>query len=173
MTNRTYESSIPVFLHYLNQLAKLVEKAEAYCAEMGTDQTSVLQARLSRDMHPFRSQVQIADDFALRTCAALANIPKPDYGADEVTLAGLRTRIARTTALLRGLSAAQFDGADAKIVTSQAGNANLTLTGLEFVSHYALPNFFFHLSISYAILRHVGVNIGKEDFDGFHAYSND
>jgi hypothetical protein len=122
-------------------------------------------------MHPFRSQVQIADDFALRTCAALVNIPKPDYGADELTLAGLRERIAKTTALLQSLTAAQFDGADVRVVTSQAGNAGVTLTGLDFVSHYALPNFFFHLSISYAILRHLGVNIGKQDFDGFHAYA--
>jgi hypothetical protein len=170
MANPMYDASVPVFLRYLAQLSALVAKAEIHCVHADLDQVAILQARLSPDMHPFLSQVQIADDFALRACASLTMMSKPEYGAAETSLAGLRMRIGRTIRLLDSLSAARFAGAAQGVIGSQAGQDMVELEGMDFLRLYAMPNFFFHVAMAYAILRHVGVDVGKRDFDGFHRY---
>ena len=165
-----YDYSVPVFLRYLSRLAELVGHADAHCRRHGLPQADVLQARLAPDMHPFASQVRIAADFALRACAPLAGVATPDHGAAETDLAGLARRIDAASDFLRALPAARFDGAAGRRVTEQAGAARLDLEGDTFLFHYALPNFFFHVSMAYANVRALGVDIGKADFDGFHHY---
>ena len=166
-----YESCVPVFARYLRQLSALVQLADDDTARRGADPAALLQLALAPDMHGFLSQVQIADDFALRTCALLSGGPKLQQGAPETGFAGLRARLARSDAYLTALAPAAFDGSEQRSIESQAGLASLTLDGSTFLQHYALPNFFFHLSSAYAILRHQGLAIGKRDFDGFHEYS--
>ncbi len=166
-----YESSVPVFTRYLAQLTALLQLAEAHVVATKIDPQAILQARLAPDMHPFLSQIQIADDFVLRTCAALAGLEKPDQGAAETSFAGLQARLARTTAFLQTLSPASINGSETRTINSPAGHTVLCLSGQTFLQHYALPNFFFHVSTAYGILRHMGVEIGKRDFDGFHVWS--
>jgi len=113
--------------------------------------------------------VQIADDFALRTCALLSGTDKLLHGAPETGFAGLRARLAASVAWLDALAPAAFEGAARRAVSSRAGDATLTLDGDVFLLQYALPNFFFHITAADAILRQHGVTIGKHDFDGFHA----
>lgn len=165
-----YDASVPVFLRYLANLAALVRKADAHCRRHARPDDYVMQARLSPDMHPFASQVRIAADFALRTCAPLAGVAKPEYGGAEATLAALAQTVEAAGGFLGGLLPGQFDGAAAKTIATQAGSAQLDLKGDVFLSQYALPNFFFHVSMAYANVRALGVEVGKADFDGFHHY---
>jgi len=159
-----YHASVPVFLRYLDRLRALVDAAEAH------DPSSLLQARLAPDMHPFEMQVRIAANFALRTCFPLAGLPIPPYGEHAASFDGLRAGIAHVVGLLRSLEPSAFADAPSRIVESQAGNALVRLVAPDFLLQYALPNFFFHLGMAYAILRSRGVGVGKEDFDGLHAY---
>ena len=169
-----YESSIPVFLRYLDRLRGLVDKAEIHVQSAGLDVSEIMSARLAPDMLPFETQVRIAANFALRASFPLARLEVPPYGEFPATFAGLRACIARAVALLGSLEATQFEdnseGGTSCILESQAGNALVGLPAPEFLLHYALPNFFFHLTMAYAIMRAQGVAIGKADFDGFHAY---
>jgi len=163
MSIEMYQASIPVFLRYLGKLEKLVTIGQTHGPEL-------IAARLAPDMHPFESQVIIASSFALRTCFPLAGKAIPDGGEFPSSYDGLRSRIAHVTQLLLSLQRGEFEGADQRIVESRAGNALVSLKGDAFLLQYALPNFFFHLTTAYAILRHHGAAIGKEDFDGWHAY---
>ncbi len=165
-----HHSSVPVFTRYLRQLSALVRIAAEHAAAGHATPQALLQARLAPDMLAFREQVQTADDFALRTCALLTGTVKLDQGAPESDFAGLRARLARSEAHLQSLAPQLFEGSATRIVESGAGQAQLALDGHTFLLHYALPNFIFHLSSAYAILRHQGLAIGKQDFDGLHQY---
>lgn len=159
-----YDASVPVFLRYLERLDGLVAIAGAH-----EDAPQLLNARLAPDMHAFSSQVQIAAGFALRACFPLAGQAVPSW--DEARSFGdLRARIASVVALLTALQRSQFDGAGERLIESRAGQAVVRLPAAQLLMEYALPNFFFHLSTAYAILRHHGVAVGKEHFDGWHAY---
>ena len=165
-----FDASVPAFLHYLERLSGLVLAAEAWTrAQHGSAQT-LLAARLAPDMLPFERQVVIATNFTLRASYPLAGEPIPPYGEFPETFAGLHARIDRALTLLKALEPAQFMGAESRIVDSQAGEALVRLPGSEFLFQYALPNFFFHVTAAYAVLRNQGVPLGKADFDGFHAY---
>ena len=165
-----YESSIPVFLRYLDRLHGLVDTAEVHVQATSLDASEILNARLAPDMLPFETQVRIAANFALRASFPLAGQAVPAYGEFPGSFTGLRACIARATTLLATLDAAQFDACESRLIDSQAGNALVTLPSPEFLFQYALPNFFFHVTTAYAILRHCGVPVGKADFDGFHVY---
>ncbi|MET3129981.1 hypothetical protein AAKU55_000222 [Oxalobacteraceae bacterium GrIS 1.11] len=167
MPELMYQSSVPVFIRYLGQLALLVRRAEEHA---GSAPDALLQLRLAADMHCFLSQVQTADDFALRSCALLSGAEKLDHGAPETGFAGLRARLAASQAFLQALPPAWFDGSATRMLDSRAGDAMLTLDGHTFLLQYALPNFFFHVSMAYALLRQHGVELGKRDFDAFHSY---
>ncbi|HEX6707836.1 MAG TPA: DUF1993 domain-containing protein [Albitalea sp.] len=160
-----HQASVPVFLRYLDRLAALVDAAESHA-----DAPALLQARLAPDMLPFEMQVRIAANFALRTCFPLAGQSIPPYGEFPATFDGLRSGIAQVAQRLQALEAASFAEAESRTVESQAGHALVALPGPEFLWQYAMPNFFFHLTTAYAILRSRGVDVGKQDFDGFHAY---
>jgi len=165
-----YQASVPVFQRYLGQLVVLVQRAESHAKTQGLDPAALLAARLAGDMLPFAVQAEIAVNFALRTCFPLAGEPVPNYGEFANSFAGLRERIERCQSLLAGLRPEQFEAAEQRLIDSQAGQAVLRLPAGEFLLQYALPNFFFHVTTAYAILRHHRVALGKEDFDGYHAY---
>jgi hypothetical protein len=165
-----YAASVPVFLRYLERLAGLVQTAQAHADARGIGAEELLGARLAPDMMPLAGQVQTAAGFALRASFPLAGRPVPADGGFAADFDGLLARIAHSAALLEGLPPAHFDAAASRIIEERAGEARLSLPAPEFLYQYALPNFFFHVGMVYAILRHRGVAVGKQHFDGFHAY---
>ncbi|MDR7376098.1 hypothetical protein J2X19_000756 [Rhodoferax ferrireducens] len=161
-----YATSVPVFQRYLGQLAQMLKRAET--SEL--DPQRLLQARLAPDMLPLSLQVEIATNFAVRACAPLAGLEVPPFGEPGHSFAALHARITRAQQFLAALSPEQLADSAQRICTDQAGQATLALPGEVFLSQYALPNFFFHLSSAYALLRQQGVRLGKADFDGWHVY---
>jgi hypothetical protein len=169
-----YQSSVPVFLRYLAQLQAFIDIAEEHTHSTGIPESEILNARLAPDMLPFETQIKIAASFTLRASYPLAGELVPPYDDSAVNFPssfdGLRDRLLHTAALLRVLSEDSFKDSASRTLVSQAGNATLSLPAQEFLLQYALPNFFFHVTTAYAILRHLGVKIGKMQFDGFHGY---
>lgn len=165
-----FDASVPVFLRYLERVAAFVAAAEEFARMHGRSADALLAARLAPDMLPFERQVVIATNFSLRASFPLAGEPIPPYGEFPATFAGLRARTERATRLLQSLQPDQFAGAELRVLESQAGEALVRLPASEFLFQYALPNFFFHVSAAYAVLRSQGVPLGKADFDGFHSY---
>jgi uncharacterized protein len=162
-----YDATVPAFLQILGSLNGILIKAEAYCTTKGIKPDVLLGARLYPDMLPLSRQIQLVCDFAGKTCAHVAHVEVPTTPDTEKTFAELRQRIAKTVDYLKSFKPAQFEGADSKDVTFQAGpNTSMTLKGQEFLNRMAFPNFYFHAAIAHGILRHNGVEIGKRDFLG-------
>ena len=160
-------ASIPVFEIGLSALSALLDKAEAYAEAKRIDPTVLLNARLFPDMFAFTRQVQSACDQAKNGGARLAGVDPPRYEDNEKTIAELRTRIAKTIAFVKTLDAERIDRAADREITFPLGPNNKGLMrGADYLNHFALPNFYFHLTTAYDILRHCGVEIGKRDFLG-------
>jgi hypothetical protein len=167
MTISMYAASIPVFTQMLNSLKDILSKAEAHAAEKKIDPNVLLQARLFPDMLPLTRQVQIATDFAKGVSARLAGADVPAYEDNEQTFADLQARIAKTLALIEGLKPAQIDGSERREIVLRPGTPKeQKFAGQSYLLNYGLPQFFFHVTTAYAILRHNGVEIGKRDFMG-------
>jgi hypothetical protein len=166
-----YEASVPVFTRYLEQLAGMLSRAEDFATKHRADPQSILQARLSPSMYPFAMQVEIAANFAVRACAPLAGLELPPFGEHRGSFAALKTHVAKTLEFLATLTPERLEGSEARRYSSQAGLESVCLEGPVFLLQYALPNFLFHVTTAYAILRHIGVGLGKADFDGFHVYA--
>ena len=161
-----YDASVPVFRRYLRNLRAIVSLAATH-----PDASALLTARLAPNMNDFATQVGIAANFGVRCCAPLCGKAERGSGEHAATFAGLRARIDHVLAFLDSLTPADFDGAAQRSIVDRAGESEISLPGLQFLSEYALPNFFFHLTSAYAILRQAGLPIGKSDFDGFHTYT--
>jgi hypothetical protein len=161
-----YQISVPLFLKTLSNLSAILDKGAAFAEAKKVDPAVLLGYRLAPDMLNFTSQVQIAADHAKRASARLAGVEPPAYEDNEASFAELKARIEKTVAFINTLKAAQFDGAESREITLKIGGNNKTLTGQTYFLHNALPNFFFHTTTAYAILRHCGVEIGKKDFIG-------
>jgi hypothetical protein len=161
-----YAASVPVFKQMLNSLSDVLAKAEAHATEKKIDANALLQARLFPDMFALTRQVLIAADFAKGACARLAGVEVPKYDDTEQTFADLQARIAKTLAFIDTLDAAQIDGSEERDISTSAGPNSKNFKGLTYLLHYALPQFFFHVTTTYALLRHNGVEIGKRDFMG-------
>ena len=162
-----YDATVPAFLQILGSLSGLLTKAEAHCEAKKIQPEVLLSARLYPDMLPLTKQIQIACDFAAKSCARLTGSEVPTTPDTEKTFEELRQRLANTIAYVKTFKPAQFEGADAKDVTFPIGPTNtLTLKGQEFVNRFAFPNFYFHAATAHGILRHNGVEIGKRDFLG-------
>lgn len=161
-----YDASVPVLAAQLAALSKILAKAEAHAAAKGFKPEALLQARLAPDMHPLPNQIQIASDAAKGLGARLAGVEVPSFPDTETTFPELQTRIEKTLAFLKGLDRAAFAGADEKEIVIKAGGNEWKMPGRQFLATFALPNFFFHVTIAYALLRHNGVEIGKRDFLG-------
>ena len=167
MTTVMYTTSIPVFKQMLTSLHTILGKAEAHAAEKKIEPAALLQARLFPDMFPLIRQVQIAADFAKGVSARLAGVEVPVYDDKEQTFAELQALITKTMAFIEGLSPAQFDGSEAREIVLRPGTPKeKKLVGQSYLSNYGLPQFFFHVTTAYALLRHSGVDVGKRDYMG-------
>ena len=162
-----YDATVPAFLQILGGLTGILTKAEAHCKAKNIAPEVLLSARLYPDMLPFSKQIQLACDFAAKSCARLAQVEVPTTPDTEKTFDDLKQRIAKTIDYLKAFKPAQFDGADARDVSFPVGPTNtMTLKGQQFINNFAFPNFYFHAAIAHGILRHNGVEIGKRDFLG-------
>ena len=157
---------VPTFLQTLKGLSGILSKAEAHCEAKKIAPEALLTARLFPDMYPLTRQVQSAGDFAAKSCARLAGADVPTYPDGEKTFAELQKRIETATAYVRGFTEKQFEGAATREITITAGTRTLNFNGASFLASFALPNFFFHATTAYDILRHNGVEVGKRDFLG-------
>jgi uncharacterized protein len=162
-----YDATVPAFLQILGSLNGILTKAEAHCEAKKIAPEVLFGARLYPDMLPLSKQVQIACDFAAKSCARLTQSEVPSTPDTEKTFDELKQRIAKTIDYVKAFKPAQFEGADASDVTFPAGpNTSITLKGQEFINRFSFPNFYFHAATAHGILRHNGVEIGKRDFLG-------
>lgn len=166
MSLSMYQASIPGFLRMLGNLSAILHKAEAYAAERKIDPGVLINARLAPDMHPLVRQVQIATDSVKGCGARLAGIEVPSYADTESNFAELQERIAKTRAFLQSIDAAQLDGSEGRQITLKFPGAEMTFSGQDYLLGFVLPNFYFHVTTAYAILRHNGLQIGKMDYLG-------
>jgi hypothetical protein len=150
----------------LNNLDAILDKAAASAEARKIDPSVLLNSRLAPDMFPLVRQVQIACDFAKGPIARLSGTENPKFEDVETDIPALKARIARTLEFVRSIPESALDGAEDRDITIQAGSQTLQFKGLPYLVGFALPNFYFHLSMAYAILRHNGVDIGKRDFIG-------
>ena len=158
--------SVPVFIRHLNGLAGCLKKAQALYAEKKYDEASLLAYRFYPDMFRFAQQVQIATDHARNCVALLAGITAPKYEDTETSLADLIRRIENSVAWLKTIEPQQLDGSEEKSVTVKRPTGEVEMKGLELVLNRSMPNFMFHCTTAYDILRHNGVDIGKRNFMG-------
>jgi uncharacterized protein len=161
-----YQASVPAFLQMLNSLSAILGKAEAYAAERKIDPAVLLGYRLAPDMFPLARQVQIATDHAKGCSARLAGVDVPKYADDETSFGALRERIARTIEFVEDFRPEDIDGSGERDIALTAGTRELRFKGQQYLVNFALPNFYFHVTTAYDILRHCGVPIGKRDFLG-------
>jgi hypothetical protein len=164
MTISMYQASVPLFERNLGALAGILAKAAAWAESRKIQPDVLLNARLSPDMFPLLRQVQITCDFAKNTCARLAGAEPAKIEDNEKSFADLQARVARTLELVRACKAAQVDGSEDRDIRLTIGGQPMEFKGLPYLTGFALPNFFFHYSMTYAILRHNGLEIGKRDF---------
>jgi uncharacterized protein len=164
--NLMHSMSVPVFVKTLGNLSAILDKAAAHAEAKKIDPAVLLASRLYPDMFPLTKQVQVACDFAKGTVARLAGQEPPKYDDNETTIETLKARIAKTVDYVQGFQAAQFAGAEEREVQMKIRDQTLTFKGLSYLAHMALPNFFFHATTAYDILRHNGVELGKRDFIG-------
>lgn len=161
------QASLPVFEIGLNALSGLLDKAAAFAAAKKLDPAVLPQWRLAPDMYPLSRQVQIACDQAKNGASRLAGVEPPRYEDNETTIDQLKSRIAKTIAYVNTLDAKKIDAASDREITFPLGPTNKGhMKGDDYLTHFVLPNFYFHLTAAYAILRQCGVDIGKRDFVG-------
>ena len=161
-----YQVTTPVFVRGLGVLATLLAKGQAHADATGVTHETMLAKRLAPDMLPLSRQVQIAADAAKFAVARLSGVDAPKFADTETTFAQLQERLANTVAYLESVTAAQLEGSETRSVTLSAGEFNPTFTGEGYLLQFALPNFYFHITTAYDLLRHQGVQIGKLDFLG-------
>jgi uncharacterized protein len=161
-----YEASVPVFQHFLGSLSRLLKKAEAHCEAKKIDPNALLQARLYPDMFPLMRQVQIACDFAKGAAARLAGVEVPSFADEEKTFADLQARIAKTLDFVGSMKKEKFADAATRAVSLKLGGQDMSFKGAEYLARVVLPNFYFHLTTAYDILRHNGLELGKRDYMG-------
>jgi uncharacterized protein len=165
-TNLMYSLSAPVFVRILGNLSGVLDKGAAYAAARKIDPAVLVNARLFPDMFPLSTQVRIACDFAKGAVARLTGNEPPKFEDNESTFDELKERIAKTIAYVEGFAPDQFDGAEARVVTMKMRGEEKTFEGTAYLANIVLPNFYFHATTTYDILRHNGVELGKKDFIG-------
>jgi uncharacterized protein len=165
MTISMSSASLPIFQSMLGNLSHFLDKAQAFVDTKKCDPTALTQFRLAPDMLPFTRQVTIACDAAKLGIARLSGVEAPKFEDNEVTLADLKARIAKTLEFLASVPAAKLDGTEDKDITFPVGReATKTMKGEAYLKHWVMPNFFFHTTMAYAILRNNGVELGKTDY---------
>lgn len=166
MTVSMHQISIPVFIHTLGNLKKILRKAERHAAAKKIDPNVFLNARLAPDMHPLTRQVQIASDTVKGCAARLSGRSVPSFKDNEKSFADLYRRIDRTVAFIKKIKAQDIDGTENKTIELKFPQGTLKFKGRPYLLNFVLPNLYFHVTTAYDILRHNGVNIGKRDFIG-------
>jgi len=166
MTISMYQASAPRFVNILRNLSAILDKAEAHCAAKKIDPSALMTYRFYPDMFPFTRQVQIACDSAKGAVARLAGVDIPKHEDTEQTFAELKARIAKTIDFIESVSAGKIDGSEEKEIVMQMRSGERRFKGLQYLLGHAYPNFYFHVTTAYNILRHNGVEIGKADFIG-------
>ncbi len=173
MSYGLHQATIPTLARALRNASSILDKAEAWAAEKQKTTPPVLsveqglvQQRLVPDMFPFSRQVQIATDVAKGCAARLAGVDPPKYEDNEASFAELKARIAKTVAFLESVDAASVDASVGRTITLKSGGRDLSFAAPDYVAQFVIPNVFFHLTMSYALLRQAGVPVGKLDFLG-------
>ena len=166
MTLSMYQASVPVFVRGLENLSAILAKGAQHAEAKKIEPAVFVNARLAPDMFPFSRQIQIAADAAKGCVARLAGAEVPSWPDTESTFPELEARVAKTIAFVKGFTAAQVDGSEERSVTLKMRSGELTLRGQDYLFRLSLPNFYFHITTAYDILRHNGVEIGKMDYLG-------
>ncbi len=156
--------SAPIFVRNLNNLASMLSKAEQQAKTKGYDPAVLLNQRLAPDMFPLTKQIQIACDHAKGCVARLAGEPPEVMEDTETTFAELQARIKKVLGIVQSYKPEQLDGSETREITIKIPNSEFKFSGLDYVNHWAMPNFYFHATMAYAILRHNGIDLGKRDF---------
>ena len=166
MTISMYQASAPRFVNTLNNLSGILDKAQAHAEAKKIDPLVLTASRLYPDMFALARQMQIACDTAKGAVARLAGVEVPKHEDTEQTAAELKARIAKTVAFIETFKPAQIDGSEGKDLTIKLGPREVQWKGMQYLLGFAYPNFYFHVTTAYNILRHNGVDIGKQDFIG-------
>jgi len=167
MSLSMHAASVPIFVRMLNNMLAWLDKAETFAKARKFDPNNFLSLRLAPDMLPFTRQIQIASDAVKNCVARLAGSEPPKWADDESSFAELRARIRKTIDYAQSLPATQIDGSEAREIQVPFGpGRTLAFPGEVFLKHFSLPNFFFHATMTYALLRHGGVELGKMDYLG-------
>lgn len=161
-----YQASAPVYLQYLHSISAVLDKGAAFAEAKKMDPALLLQARLYPDMHPLVKQVQIFTDQATRGMSRLAGVEPASFPDTENSFADLKARIQKAIAHVQSFKPDQIDGSEGREIVMKTPRGDLTFNGQQYLLNFSLPNFFFHATATYSILRHVGVEIGKMDFMG-------
>jgi hypothetical protein len=166
MSVSLYDVSIPIFTLSLNNLAAILDKAASHAEDKKVDPKVLPATRLIADMLPLSAQIQIACDTAKGAAARLAGVEIPKHEDTEATLAELKARVAKTLDFVKTIKPEQLQGAETRQIVLQFPQNTLKFTGVNYVTNFVLPNFFFHMTMAYALLRKNGVDLGKRDFLG-------
>lgn len=161
-----HHRSIAVYDRFLANLSTILTKAEVHCTAKGIKPEAMLSFRLFPDMLPFVRQVQLACDFSARAAARLAGEEPKSFPDTETTFAELQDRIRAARGYMAGFDPARYDGAETRKIALKMRGQDVTMTGENFLNLYSLPQFHFHLTTAYNILRHNGVELGKGDYMG-------
>lgn len=166
MTLSIYDVTVPVFTRMLTNLLVFLDKAEADAAARKYSTDVLVDARLAPDMIPLRGQIMIATDHVKGCVSRLAGQPVPSWPDEEKTFTELRARVQKALDLLATVTPEALNGGESRAVTLKLGGNDVNMSGLDYVNQRAVPNFYFHITTAYAILRHNGVQLGKRDFIG-------
>jgi len=166
MTISMYQASVPVYVQYLKATSNVLDKGAAFAEQRKIDPAALLQARLYPDMHPLVKQVQIFTDQAIRGISRLAGTEPPPFPDTETTFAELKTRLEKAIAHVQSFKPEQIDGSEGRDIVMKTPRGDMNFKGQQYLLGFSLPNFFFHATTAYSILRHVGVELGKMDFMG-------
>lgn len=166
MSLSLYQASVPVFVRMFGNLSTILDKAAAYAEARKIDPVVLLNARLAPDMHPLTRQIQIASDAAKGCAARLAGLDVPSYADNEASFAELKARIDKTLAFIQSVPPEQIAAGAGREILLKMPSGELRFSAEDYLLHFVLPNFFFHLTTAYAILRHNGLDIGKMDYLG-------
>ncbi len=166
MSFTMYSASAPVFVRMLGNLSKWLDKAEAHAAARKFDSKLFLSARLAPDMLSFARQIQIACDSAKFCMARLTGVESPKFEDNEETIAALKERVAKTMAYVQSFKPGDIENTERKDITVPRRDTSIVMKGEDYLRNFAMPNFYFHVTTAYALLRHNGVDLGKSDFLG-------
>jgi len=166
MSISMHSASVPVFIRMFANMTTWLDKAEAHAQAKKFDPSVYLTARLAPDMLPFVRQIQMASDGAKFAVARLAGVEAPKFEDNETNFIELRERIAKTVEFIKSVPADQIDGTEDKDIALPRRDGTLMIKGEAYLKHFVLPNFYFHMTTTYALLRHNGVELGKMDFLG-------